>query len=124
MGHENRSRVTVDQNGDWRMYTKTLPANAEPLGVVMRGAGNSGALVRMENGTYAQVNDGSFIPLDGRKISSALGLKSSGGRKSEIEGGKRVTVYLTEEIIARAKEIGKGNLSEGIRVALIKASVQ
>ena len=123
MGHENRSRVTVDQNGDWRMYTKTLPANAEPLGVVMRGVGNAGALVRMENGTYyAQVNDGVVIRLDARKISSALGLKSNGGRKSEMEGGKRVTVYLTEDLIERAREIGNGNLSDGIRVVLLKAS--
>lgn len=128
MGHENRSRVTVDQNGDWRTYTNTLPENAEPLGVVTRGAKNAGALVRM-NGTYAQVNDfigsvddGSVISLDGQKIASALGLKSGGGRKSEMDGGKRVTVYLTEEIIAKAKEIGQGNLSKGIRVALLKAS--
>ena len=129
MGHENRSRVTVDQNGDWRTYTNTLPENAEPLGVVTRGAKNAGALVRMENGTYAQVNDfigsvddGSVISLDGRKIASALGLKSGGGRKSEMDGGKRVNVYLTEESIARAKEIGGGNVSEGIRMALLKAS--
>lgn len=121
MGHENRSRVTVDQNGDWRMYTKTLPANAEPLGVVMRGVGNAGALVLMENGTYyAQVNDGVVIRLDARKISSALGLKSKGGRKEEMDGGRNVTTYLSSDAIARAKEIGGGNVSKGIRVALEK----
>ena len=41
-----------------------------------------------------------------------------------MDGGKRVNVYLSVNDIDRAKEIGNGNLSEGIRVALIKASVQ
>jgi hypothetical protein len=70
----------------------------------------------------ALIDDGSVISLDGRKIASALGLKSGGGRKSEMDGGKRVNVYLSEESIARAKEIGGGNVSEGIRMALLKAS--
>lgn len=36
MTHSNRGRLTVDVNGNWRLYTNTLPANATPLGNVTR----------------------------------------------------------------------------------------
>lgn len=40
------------------------------------------------------------------------------GRPSEMDGGKRVQVYLDVESIAIATRIGNGNVSEGIRKAL------
>ena len=122
MTHDNRSRVKIEPDGDWTLFTSraSIPAGAEVLGVVTRGNGDSGALVRIANGGYVQINDGAMIVLDGRKVTSALGLKSNGGRREMMDGGKRVNVYLTEEAIARAKEIGNGNVSEGIRVALFK----
>ncbi|MBK4737827.1 hypothetical protein [Noviherbaspirillum pedocola] len=40
------------------------------------------------------------------------------GRPAELEGGARHNVYLDAVSIARAKKLGKGNLSEGIRIAL------
>lgn len=43
------------------------------------------------------------------------------GRPSEMEGGKRVQVYLDAESIAVASSLGEGNISEGIRKALKKS---
>ena len=40
------------------------------------------------------------------------------GRPTEMDGGKRVNVYLDAESIALATRIGKGNVSEGIRKAI------
>lgn len=40
------------------------------------------------------------------------------GRPTELENGSRRNVYLDAVSIARAKKLGKGNISEGIRIAL------
>jgi len=40
------------------------------------------------------------------------------GRPAELEGGSRRNVYLDTVSIARARKLGKGNISEGIRIAL------
>ncbi|MFZ6755745.1 hypothetical protein ACO0K9_00880 [Undibacterium sp. Ji50W] len=40
------------------------------------------------------------------------------GRPNLIEGGKRVNVYLDAESLAIAEQLGQGNVSSGIRVAL------
>lgn len=44
--------------------------------------------------------------------------KNKGGRPAYLKKGKRVNVYLDEESIAKAKKLGKGNLSEGVRKAI------
>ena len=116
MTHNNRGRLTVDVNGNWRIYTNTLPANATPLGTVTRDVGDTGALVRMDKtGVYAQINAGAIRNLDGRKVAAALGIT---GRPEEMDGGKRVNVYLDAASLERARDIGNGNISEGIRLAL------
>lgn len=40
------------------------------------------------------------------------------GRPAELQGGKRMNVYLDAESLARASSLSQGNVSEGIRVAL------
>lgn len=40
------------------------------------------------------------------------------GRPAEMTGGKRVNVYLDAASLAAAAELGGGNVSEGIRLAL------
>lgn len=40
------------------------------------------------------------------------------GRPAEMQGGKRVNVYLDSKSIALALRLGDGNLSAGIRKAL------
>ena len=120
MTHTNRDRLTVDPNGKWQFYTHTLPANWTPLGTVTRDDGSTGALVRVEStGLYAQVNAGCSRSLDGRKVAAALG---KAGRPSEMEGGKRVNVYLDAESLEIASRIGNDNVSDGIRRALKHAA--
>lgn len=74
MTHNNRGRLVVDTNGNWRLYTNTIPANSTALGTVTRDEGDTGALVRIEvTGVYVQVNAGAIRSLDGRKVAAALG---------------------------------------------------
>lgn len=40
------------------------------------------------------------------------------GRPAQMDGGRRVQVYLDAESLAAAERIGHGNVSEGIRAAL------
>lgn len=116
MTHDHRGRLTVDPDGDWRLYTNTLPPGCTPLGTVTRGGGDTGALVRVDRtGLYVQVNAGVVRNLDGRKVAAALG---TSGRPTALPGGKRVNVYLDADSLARAAELGGGNVSAGIRIAL------
>ena len=48
---------------------------------------------------------------------------NSVGRPSEMEGGKRVQVYLDADSLALAAKLGNGNVSEGIRKALKHADI-
>ena len=116
MTHNNRGRLVVDTNGNWRLYTNTIPANSTALGTVTRDEGDTGALVRIEaTGVYVQVNAGAARSLDGRKVAAALG---TAGRPAEMAGGKRRNIYLDAASREKAERIGNGNVSEGIRIAL------
>lgn len=46
------------------------------------------------------------------------------GRPAELEGGKRVQVYLDAESLAIAAKLGNSNVSDGIRKALKQAAEQ
>ena len=114
--HQNRSRLTVDLDGKWRLYTTTVPAGAIVLGTITRATGDTGALVRFEStGLYVQVNAGAIRSLDGRKVAAALGTT---GRPQKIPEGRRVNVYLDGDSLEAARKIGNGNVSEGIRRAI------
>jgi post-segregation antitoxin (ccd killing protein) len=43
------------------------------------------------------------------------------GRPPEMKGGKRVNVYLDADSLDRAAQLGGGNVSEGVRLALARA---
>lgn len=119
MTHSNRGRLVVDTNGNWRLYTNTIPANSTPLGTVTRDESDTGALVRMDKtGVYVQVNAGTIRSLDGRKVAAALG---TAGRPAEMSGGKRRNIYMDDESAAIAEKLGNGNISDGIRIALAMA---
>lgn len=120
MTHANRGRLTVNKDGNWRLYTNTIPANSTPLGTVTRDEFDTGALVRIDDtGVYVQVNAGAIRSLDGRKVAAALGIA---GRPPEMSGGRKVNTYLDADSIAIAMRLGNGNVSEGIRKALRKAA--
>lgn len=73
MNHQNRGRLTVDQNGNWRHYSPVLPRGSTPLGTVSDKDFGTGALVRIDaTGLYAQVNAGIVRSLIQRKVEAAL----------------------------------------------------
>lgn len=117
MSHENRSRITIEQPGKPRLYQATDLPGWEVVGTVTRGDGDIGALVRnLAIGNYAQANAGVIRTLDQRKVRAAIDPAAK-----KLEGGKRINVYLDEASLAKAAELGNGNVSEGIRIALAKA---
>lgn len=120
MTHEGRGRLTVDPDGNWRLYTNSIPAGCTALGTITRD-GETGALVQTEAGIYSMLNARVYRALDQRKVRAALGLNNDAGRPAELSGGKRVNVYLDAASLERAAELGNGNVSEGIRIALSKA---
>lgn len=87
------------------------------MGTVTRDDSDTGALVRIEaTGSYVQVNAGAIRALDGRKVAAALG---TAGRPPKLQGGKRINVYLDSGSLDIADALGDGNISEGIRRALL-----
>lgn len=122
-GHLNRGRIVVDPNGNWRLYTNSIPAGCKVLGTVTRDGVETGALVQTEAGIYSMLNARVYRGLEQRKVAAALGIEQTTvGRPAEMAGGKRVQVYLDAESISIASSLGKGNVSEGIRKALKQAS--
>lgn len=45
-------------------------------------------------------------------------IPSAAGRPRNLKGGKTVSMYLDDESLERARSLGQGNVSEGIRAAL------
>lgn len=114
--------IAVDRNGNWRLYTNTIPGNSTPLGVVIRDGRDAGALVRIDTtGEYVQVNASVMRRLDGRKVAAALGIS---GRPSEMESGRRVNIYIDHDSLDIARRLGGGNISLGVRKALRQAGKQ
>lgn len=67
--------MKINENGNWRLYTNTIPAGSDALGTVTRDEIDTGALVRIKaTGAYVQVNAGVIRSLDGRKVAAVLGL--------------------------------------------------
>jgi hypothetical protein len=121
MTHKNRSRLTVNPKGDWRSYVDAVPHGFEPRGTVQCGEDEPGALLFCPaTGKYIQANGGTPRQLDQRKVKAALGITNNAGRPETLDGGKRVNVYLDSASLAKAAELGSGNVSEGIRIALKK----
>ena len=72
MSHLNRSRLTVELDGNWRLYTQTVPKDAQVLGTVTRGD-QIGALAKLAaTGNYVLISAGAISTLDQRKVIAAL----------------------------------------------------
>ena len=112
----NQGRLFVDMEGDWRQFVATLPPAAQVIGVVSHGElTEPGALVRLTNGTYVQINGETTYQLDGRRVVATMGIA---GRRRVMRDGRNVNTYLDAETISLATRIGDGNVSQGIRRAL------
>ncbi len=116
----NRARLTVALGGGWRLYQAACPPGMTMLGTISRG-GDTGALAVVERTQQlVQLGAGGMRTLDQRKAWAALEeARGRGGRPAEMAGGRRVNVYLDSASLARAAELGGGNVSEGIRRALL-----
>lgn len=59
----------------WKIFTVTMPPNCKPIGVVSRGAGDTGALgYYASTGCYVQVNAGVTRNLPQRQTEEAIKL--------------------------------------------------
>lgn len=115
MSSFNRKKINVDPEGKWKLYCPVLPEGAEPLGTAKVGE-KEGALIRFKaTGLYAIAAAGAITNIDGRKVAAAL---TGRGREKEMEGGRKVNVYLDAESVEKARALGDGNISEGIRMAI------
>lgn len=110
-----KSTLKIDTAGDWKLYATILPAGSEAVGVVTVDGYSTGALVRLANGRYAQVNSNTVKMIDGRSVAAQFRVS---GPAKKLTGGGRVTVYLDNETVRKAGRIGDGNVSEGIRTSV------
>ncbi len=122
MVHENRGRLTVDPDGNWRLYTNSIPGGCTVLGTVTRD-GETGALVITEAGIYSMLNERVYRALDQRKVKAALVPEDGRGRPSEMQDGKRRNIYIDADSWEAAIRLGNGNASEGIRKALALVAI-
>jgi hypothetical protein len=124
MTHDNRGRLTINPDGNWRHYTNSMPAGCTPFGTVTRDGCETGALVRTEAGIYSMLNERVYRSLDQRKVIAALGLTQSVGRPKIMEDARRRNISIDDASWEIAQRLGDGNASEGIRKALAMASDQ
>ncbi|MEO2219607.1 hypothetical protein ABGV49_21350 [Chromobacterium vaccinii] len=118
MHKDSSHRLRIEQPGRPRLYQFDDLNGYEVVGVITL-AGRSGALVRKySNGIYSMANSGILRPLDQRRVKMALGIGTNAGAPPKMQGGARHNVYLDAESIDIAMELGGGNISKGIRLAL------
>jgi len=113
--------VTVDLQGNWKVYAETLPPLAEGIGTVTVD-GTPGALIRIEVGkrtVYAQLVGGKVTELDGRTIAGEMKRGKPLAKPKRINA---VKIGLDAESLEIATRLGNGNVSEGVRVALKMAA--
>lgn len=110
MPSNNRAKIIVDLAGKAGLYQPTPIPGYTCLGTVTQGD-NTGALYRNDrSGTYVMANAGAIRSLDQRKVLAALGSNAS-----KMDDGKRRNVYMSDRDADYLRELGGGNLSEGIR---------
>ncbi|OHX10401.1 hypothetical protein [Chromobacterium sphagni] len=115
---DSHTRIHIEQPGKPRLYQLYELPGYETIGVVTLGS-RAGALVRNWNsGIYYMATAGVLRLLDQRRIKAALGISNGAGAPARLNGGGRKNVYLDAESIKIARQLGNGNLSEGIRIAL------
>lgn len=133
MTHGNRGRLTVTLGDGWRLYSNTIPAGSRALGIVKREGDHSdvGVLVITGAGIYAQCNAGVLRALPQSKVTAALGEARTGsGGAGRGQGARaadgvsnvtRYNVTLDAQSEAAARQLGGGDRSLGIRLALAQA---
>lgn len=62
----------VEVGAPAQLYARALPAGATAVGIVRKETGETGALLRLRNGLYAQMNGSAIRPLDRREVLRAM----------------------------------------------------
>jgi len=62
----------VEVGGPVHLYAREIPAGAMAVGVIRSDDGAEGALLRLRNGAYAQMNDGMLRALDRLEVLRAM----------------------------------------------------
>lgn len=83
--------ITVTKTGNWKLYwgVMPLPNGAEALGLVKRGIGDTGALIRLANGNYVQGNAGSIRTLPQTEVEQALQVSNAAAALGRIKSPKK-----------------------------------
>ena len=133
MTHHNRGRLTVTLGDVWRKYSNTIPAGSRALGIVARDGDQSdvGVLILTGAGIYSQCNAGALRSLPQSKVAAALSEARTGsGGAGRGQGARaadgvsnvtRYNVTLDAQSEATARQLGGGDRSLGIRLALAQA---
>ena len=79
--------LTVTKTGNWKLYwgVMPLPQGTEALGLVKRETGETGALIRLENGVYVQGNAGGIRTLPQRDVEDALAISNAAAALGKIK---------------------------------------
>jgi len=129
--HDNRGRLTVNLDGAWRLYSNRLPVAGRALGTVTVG-GETGALAYIEStGVYVRVNAGTMLSLPQRKVTKAIDEartgsggagRGQGARAADgVTGTYRVNITIDAAHDEIARQLGGGDRSLGIRLALAQS---
>lgn len=108
-------KTKIDLKGNWRRFVPHDIPHYEPIGVITI-KGQDMALFKTSKDSYVGIDDHGMTPIDGRTVSGALG---KSGPKPNPDF-KRVNVILDIYTLAKAKVLGEGNVSAGIRQAFKK----
>ncbi|WP_110647591.1 hypothetical protein [Salinicola peritrichatus] len=116
MSNQNRKRIIIQAGESSLMYPTAKVPSYDDLGLVSVGDDTGRLLRNKRSGTYVMYIGGATRSLDQRKVRSALGIGP--GRPEQMQGGRRRNVYMSDADADYLRQIGNGNLSEGIRVAV------
>jgi Protein of unknown function (DUF1488) len=119
MGH--RGRVTVELGKPSEHVLQIMPAGVKRLGLVSLGSGDPGVLGQQQDGSYVMLDVRGTTPLDLHKFEAALEAaapRGAGRPRHSYELRKVFSVSLEPSLAEWARELGGGNLSEGVAMAL------
>jgi len=124
MNHKNRSRLTVDINGDWKKYLQshTDDDGFVAVGTVSMSDNEIYALLHCQSTEkYIAVRDGNsdieFLKLDQRKVKAALGISNNAGAPVQLDDAKPCNLSLDAPTRAIFKRLGDGKMALGARIA-------